>query len=301
MEAMRVRRQRRRHPPDARGGHLGSAATSSGFAVSLWEEGRAHPTCDYHTGSPHAEQPELVVEFRGASAQGAILPHRILWTCFSQPDFQHLVRVPSPTASRGAYRWPRPSPTSYLCPLPPASGECYQHPALRQPPAEYSSPGRRLSRAVIPSPRREAPRNPHEVGGVGGRSAAISKRPPHSPGPGMSRGPRRQGPRNRPHRNRGCRPPSSGAHRNRGREGRSKSSSPKWGVPIPLVGSSPKSGSGGAVEIVITEMGGADPPLVGEGPERHRPRARGLPPRCARQRRTICPPPGSVWRGGSVP
>jgi hypothetical protein len=29
MEAMRVRRQRRRHLPAARGGHLGSAATSS--------------------------------------------------------------------------------------------------------------------------------------------------------------------------------------------------------------------------------------------------------------------------------
>ena len=29
MEAKRVRRKRRRHPPDARGGHLGTAARSS--------------------------------------------------------------------------------------------------------------------------------------------------------------------------------------------------------------------------------------------------------------------------------
>jgi hypothetical protein len=58
MEAMRVRRQRQRHPPDARGGHLGSSATSSGFTVDLWEEGRAHATWDHHGGPPHSEQAE---------------------------------------------------------------------------------------------------------------------------------------------------------------------------------------------------------------------------------------------------
>jgi hypothetical protein len=61
--------------------------------------------CDGTTtaGSPHAEQPELVRRIPGASAQGAILPRRILWACFlPDPDFQHLVRVRSLTASRGA-------------------------------------------------------------------------------------------------------------------------------------------------------------------------------------------------------
>jgi hypothetical protein len=92
MEAMRVRRQRRRHPPDARGGHLGSAATSSGFTVDLWEEGRAHPTWDHHGGVSPTEQPELVVEFRGASAQGAILQRRMnqAWTGTDQVRFYKL-------------------------------------------------------------------------------------------------------------------------------------------------------------------------------------------------------------------
>ena len=57
-----------------------------------------------------------------------------------------------------------------------------------------------------------------------------AKRPPHHPRPGMSRGPRRQG---------------------------LEIILTRSGVPTPS--------SGGAVEIVLTEMGGADPPLS-EGP-----------------------------------
>jgi hypothetical protein len=55
MEAMRVRRQRRRHPPAARWGAPGLCGDVVGFTVDLWEEGRAHPTWDHHGGvSPRA-------------------------------------------------------------------------------------------------------------------------------------------------------------------------------------------------------------------------------------------------------
>jgi hypothetical protein len=49
MEAMRVRRQRRRHPPDARGEHVGSAATVVGLHGS-GKKPRAHPTWDHRGG-----------------------------------------------------------------------------------------------------------------------------------------------------------------------------------------------------------------------------------------------------------
>jgi hypothetical protein len=75
MESTRVRRQRRRHPPDARGEHR--RALPRGPRTSrwiLWEEGRAHLT-----GSRH----------------GSILPRQILWACFYRPGFPALVRVRS--------------------------------------------------------------------------------------------------------------------------------------------------------------------------------------------------------------
>jgi hypothetical protein len=46
----------------------------------VWGEGGGARRGTTTAGSPHAEQPELMVEFRGASAQGAILPRR--WACF---------------------------------------------------------------------------------------------------------------------------------------------------------------------------------------------------------------------------
>jgi hypothetical protein len=95
MEAMRVRRQRRRHPPDARGGHLGSAATSTGFTVDLWKEGRAHPTWDDLGGvSPRRAPPDANIAASLGHYNGLSLP----------PEFQHLLR------------------------------EHHQHPALRQTP-----------------------------------------------------------------------------------------------------------------------------------------------------------------------
>ena len=54
--------------PRTREGAPRPCATSSGFTLSLWEEGRAHPTCDHHGGvSPPGRggAPDLVLEFRG--------------------------------------------------------------------------------------------------------------------------------------------------------------------------------------------------------------------------------------------
>ena len=88
-------------PPDARGGHLGSAATSTGFTVDLWEKEWRTRRGTTTAGSARAEQPEFVVEFREASVQGVILPRRILCSFFTQPGFPAPApRVPQRPALR---------------------------------------------------------------------------------------------------------------------------------------------------------------------------------------------------------
>jgi hypothetical protein len=98
----------------------------------------------------------------------------------------------------------------------PCSGSHCPPPALRLPPAEHSSPDRRLLALSFHPPRREGPltrsgvstdaRRPYAGGRCGpdahdsrGSKLSRARRPPHRPRRGMSRGRRRQGPRNRPH------------------------------------------------------------------------------------------------------
>jgi hypothetical protein len=88
MKAVRVDRQRRRHPPDAREGHVGSAATSSGFTVDLWEEGRAHPTWDHHGGAARARR-----RIPGGLRAGGDFARRIyVGLPLPHPDFQQPTR-----------------------------------------------------------------------------------------------------------------------------------------------------------------------------------------------------------------
>ena len=68
MEAMRVRRQRRRHPPDARGGHLGSAATSSGFTVDLGRRNGAPDMGPPRRGLPTRSSPSSLSNSGGPPA-----------------------------------------------------------------------------------------------------------------------------------------------------------------------------------------------------------------------------------------
>jgi hypothetical protein len=87
------------------GGHLGYAATSSGFTVDLWEEGMAHPTWDHHGGVCPRGAARVRRRIPGdLHAGGDFATSNSVVVFLPNPDFQHLVRVPSPTASRGACR-----------------------------------------------------------------------------------------------------------------------------------------------------------------------------------------------------
>jgi hypothetical protein len=82
MEPLRVRHQPRRHPPDARGGNLGSAATSSGFTVDLWKRRKGAPDVGPPRGvSPRRAPPDAIASraswaFRSA-LPGSPLPNEV--------------------------------------------------------------------------------------------------------------------------------------------------------------------------------------------------------------------------------
>jgi hypothetical protein len=163
MEAMRVRRQRRRHPPDARGGHLGSATTSSGFTVDLWEERRAHPTWDHYGGVMLRRAPH-----------GSLPPASVVATSCLCP--------------RGPGAPPRQRPTR---------GTPTREIILTEI-GDADPPRRRGPRSGgADPPCREGPRNLTEIGGAGGgvctttRRAAPGARCSQGPAPPLGRSPSR--------------------------------------------------------------------------------------------------------------
>jgi hypothetical protein len=99
--------QRRRHPPDARGGDLGSAATSSGFTVSMGRR-KGAPVVEAPTWGPATRSsPRFVVEFLGSSAQGGrFCTSNLCGPLLPHPDFQQPMREhrhgigPEPGAAR---------------------------------------------------------------------------------------------------------------------------------------------------------------------------------------------------------
>ena len=92
MEAMRVRRHRRRHPPDAQGEHVGSAATVVGLHGS-GKKPRAHLRWDHHGGVfPREAAHASSVGFRGASARGRFRHVEFCGPIFTRPGFPAPVR-----------------------------------------------------------------------------------------------------------------------------------------------------------------------------------------------------------------
>jgi hypothetical protein len=85
VEAFWIGRERRGHPPYTGGKHLGSAATSSGFTVDLWKEGRAHPTWDDHGGVFPRGASRARRRLPGGLRAGGDFAMSIMWACFAHP------------------------------------------------------------------------------------------------------------------------------------------------------------------------------------------------------------------------
>ena len=169
MEAMRVRRQRRRHPPDARGGHLGSAATSSGFTLSLWEEGRAHPTCDHHGGVSPRGAARARRRIPGGLREGRFCHVEFCGRVFTQPGFPAPGPGPIPHCVTRSLLLASAVTTGCLCPLN-SSTRSGAPPRPHHRPAPGASRGARRRRWPR---RRLSPRALEivltEIGGAGGR------------------------------------------------------------------------------------------------------------------------------------
>ena len=175
--AGRIRRQRRRRPPDARGGRLGSAATSTGFTVDLWKEGRAHPTYPLGGISPRGAARARRRILGGLRAGGDFARRIYLGLPLPHPDFQQ------PTRELHHGIGPAPGTTRSL---PPASAVMSFQDLVREPaPSPSADPLLGIHHEVdgflalsFHPPRREGLENhPHEIGGVRGRSAALCPRP----------------------------------------------------------------------------------------------------------------------------
>jgi hypothetical protein len=146
--------------------HRGHRNRLSSVTVDLWEEGSPYPTWDHHGGARARRRIPGGVraggDFATSNSVGVFLPN---------PDFQHLVRVPSPTASRGACPQPRPLQQAVFAPW--NSSTCSGSTTSTQP---FGGPA---CRAFIT-----------------GSTAFLRVIPPPSP----------RGARNHPHRERGAAP-----------------------------------------------------------------------------------------------
>ena len=101
-----------------------SGGTREGSTFELCREvlrrhggGRAHPTWDHHGGVSPRGAARARRRIPGASAQGVILPRRILWACFTQPGFPAPGPGPIPHCVTRSLPLASAVTTGCLCPL----------------------------------------------------------------------------------------------------------------------------------------------------------------------------------------